>query len=137
MHEAKEKHIQRMTHAQPSGHHDGGQSSQLGTLLKRKREECGMSQEALASQLGVSAAQLSRIENGRNLRPSPVVLGKACTILDIPPDDIYTITGYMPMTGLPGLRIYCRAKHPDWPEHVIDKIEEFCDFLCEKHKLQK
>ena len=123
-----------MRRAQPSGHRNSGQSTQIGNLLKRRREELGLSQEAMAKKLGVSRAHLSRIEHGDYAQPSPVVLGNASKILDISADDLYLITGYVPYSELPSLRACLMARHPDWPEHAIDEIDAFYGFMCSKYK---
>jgi transcriptional regulator with XRE-family HTH domain len=45
----------------------------VGQLLAEVRERLGLSQAALATSLGVSQANLSRIENGTDLRVSTLV----------------------------------------------------------------
>jgi transcriptional regulator with XRE-family HTH domain len=39
---------------------------ELGAIIKRRRKELGMSQEALAVELGVTYQQVQRYENGTN-----------------------------------------------------------------------
>lgn len=113
----------------PHDHHRRAQFQQYGKLVRERREQLGWTQEELASRLGlVSRAQLSRIETGDN-QPSPLVLNKLGTVLGIPVEDSYALTGYLPCSELPGLRAYLFAKHRDWPAEVIDDIEAFCDLM--------
>lgn len=51
----------------------GAGDAPIGRLLARERERQGISQAALARTLGVSAANLSRIEHGADLRVSTLI----------------------------------------------------------------
>lgn len=50
-----------------------GGGTALGRILAGARERLGMSQSELARRLGVSGANLSRIEHGTNLRVSTLL----------------------------------------------------------------
>lgn len=123
-----------MPHSSQKNHRKRGRFQQFGDLVRRRRESLGLSQEAVAEQVGIARAHLSRIEHG-DYQPSPIALAKMAMLLEISIEDAYALTGYMPSSELPGLKAYLKAKHGDWPENVIDKIDSYCDFLKSKHGL--
>lgn len=119
---------------QPFDHHDKLPLT-LGDLLKSRREAAGLNLTRMAARLGISRPYLARLESGEHKRPSPRLLASVIKNLDVRPEDLYAITGYIPSTELPGLRAYLRAKHPDWPELIITEIDDLCDFLTSKYSL--
>lgn len=124
-----------MQHSIQGGRHSQPRPQQYGHLVRQRRQERGWSQADLAKKIGIiTRAQVSRIETGAN-QPSPLVLDKIGELLDIPVEDSYALTGYMPCSELPGLRAYLIAKHRDWPMAVIDELERFCDYLKNRHRL--
>jgi transcriptional regulator with XRE-family HTH domain len=108
----------------------------LGDLLKSRREAAGLNLTEMAAKLGISRPYLTRLEGGEHKRPSPTLLASVIKNLDVRPEDLYAITGYIPSTELPSLRAYLRATHPEWPEHFITEIDDFCDFIASKHDLR-
>ena len=58
-------------------------SIKLGKIIKRARKIKGISQEDLASLIGVSHTELSRIERGIRKSPNLIILINICEILDI------------------------------------------------------
>lgn len=59
---------------------------QFGSTLRLLRVDAGLSLRALARQVGVSGAYLSRVENGRDPAPTPDRLEAIADALDLPPD---------------------------------------------------
>ena len=53
----------------------------IGQQIRKRRLECGVTQEALANQLDVNPSHISNIENGR-AKPSLTVLVKIADFLD-------------------------------------------------------
>lgn len=49
------------------------EAKQIGELLKLSRESAGLTQAQLGERVGVQAAQISKIERGRNLTISTIV----------------------------------------------------------------
>jgi transcriptional regulator with XRE-family HTH domain len=109
--------------------------STLGDLLKSRREAAGSSLSQLALELGISRPYLTRLEQGTYTHPSPMVLSRISKLLNVPPEDLYALTGYLPPSELPSFAAYLRAKHPDWPSLVIAELDDFRDFLKHKHSL--
>jgi transcriptional regulator with XRE-family HTH domain len=123
-----------MKQQESSGHHENTPTT-LANLLKSRREAAGLTRKEMADKLEVSRPYLARLETGEYARPSPAVLGRMAKRLDVSPDDLYAITGYIPLTELPSFDAYLRAKHPDWPDSAIAMLDDFHDFLRYKHSL--
>lgn len=105
----------------------------LGDLLRSRREAAGLNLTEMAAELGISRPYLTRLEHGEYKRPSPTLLASVIKNLNVRPEDLYAITGYISSAELPSLRAYLRAKHPEWPEGFITEIDDFCDFIASKH----
>jgi len=118
-----------------SGRHDSCVSGSLGSLLQSKRQAAGLTLTQLALQLGVSRPYLSRLEHGEYRHPSPRVLTHLAKGLDISLEDLYALTGYLLPKDLPEFGPYLRAKHPDWPERVLQELDTFYGYLKHKHSL--
>jgi len=67
----------------------------LSRLIKAARNRLGdMTQGELGRASGTSLENITAIENGRNLQPSPEVIAGLSKALDLPVEDIYaSITG--------------------------------------------
>lgn len=65
----------------------GAEDERLGALLRHARLACGLTQQKVADQLGITTQQLSKYEHGQN-RLSAVHLFRLCRILRIRPDDL-------------------------------------------------
>lgn len=73
-------------------------TSELGRHIKRKREELRMSLRAVAQVTGVSAATLSRIENG-TVQPDADNLARLAQWLNIPMERVITDGGTRAMAA--------------------------------------
>ena len=67
----------------------------LGSYLIQVRNERGYSQRDLAEKSGVSPAEISRVESGKRLRPSPSVLRAIADTLVISYPYLMQLAGYM------------------------------------------
>ncbi|QHZ45555.1 helix-turn-helix transcriptional regulator [Bacillus sp. NSP9.1] len=67
----------------------------FGEQLKELREQRGLSVNQLAMYAGVSAATISRIENGHRGVPKPATIRKLAAALKIPYEQLMDIAGYM------------------------------------------
>ncbi len=124
-----------MQSANRSDHRKVGNSA-LGHLLKAEREAAGLSLTQLSAELDVSRPYLSRLERGEYAHPSPKVLNQIVKRLGISIEDAYAVTGYTLPKELPSFGPYVRAKHMDWPEDVVQQLENFYDFLKYKYELE-
>lgn len=67
-------------------------------LLKRLRQEKGMTIATLARQLGTSTTQIHRLENGQR-RLTVATLFAICRVLETRPSDLFEFSGSVPVTG--------------------------------------
>lgn len=67
----------------------------FGTYLKQLRKEKPISQRELADKAGISNAEISRIETGDRLKPSPNVLRAIAPILGVPYEELMVKAGYL------------------------------------------
>lgn len=67
----------------------------LGSYLIQIRNERGFSQRDLAEQCGVSPAEISRLESGKRLKPSPTVLRAIADSMVISYPYLLQLAGYM------------------------------------------
>ena len=67
----------------------------LGSYLIQVRNERGYSQRDLAEKSGVSPAEISRVESGKRLKPSPTVLRALSETLVISYPYLMQLAGYM------------------------------------------
>ena len=59
-----------------------------GTTIKRLREQSGMTQEELASRLGLKKAAVNKYETGRVVNLKRSTIEKLCRIFDVMPQDL-------------------------------------------------
>lgn len=72
-------------------------SKALGNLVRQRREAMGLSQEDLAHRLGYgSRGSVSPIESGSRAVTAADKVQRLAEVLDISPDTIYTLQGYVP-----------------------------------------
>ncbi|TFJ92838.1 helix-turn-helix domain-containing protein [Lentibacillus salicampi] len=69
-------------------------TNQFGKYLKEKRDEKGFTINQLSLYSGISAAQLSRIENGKRGVPKAENIQKLAEALLVPYDEIMRVAGY-------------------------------------------
>jgi HTH-type transcriptional regulator, competence development regulator len=67
----------------------------LGEELRRLRRTRNLSLRALEKRTGISNAYLSQIETQHVLNPSPHVLRKLATALEVPYEDLLAAAGYV------------------------------------------
>ena len=68
-------------------HKSGVNTAELGSAIRRRREQQGMSLRDLADETGVSASTLSRIENGTG-KPDADNIARLTSWLDVPMERI-------------------------------------------------
>ena len=73
-------------------HKSGVNTAELGSAIRRRREQQGMSLRDLADETGVSASTLSRIENGTG-KPDADNIARLTNWLDMPLERIAAFMG--------------------------------------------
>lgn len=109
------------------------QTQQLTTILKRKREEAGLSNAEVARRAGVDVGTVWRIEQGMIASPKVESLQAIGEVLGISTSDLFATVGWMPSTELPTIRPYLRSKYRDLPPEAVAEIEAEFDAIAKKH----
>lgn len=76
-------------------HKSGVNTAELGSAIRRRREQQGMSLRDLADETGVSASTLSRIENGTG-KPDADNIARLAAWLDMPIERVLHHGQYTP-----------------------------------------
>jgi transcriptional regulator with XRE-family HTH domain len=66
---------------------------ELGQRLRRRRRELGLTQRQVAEQVPMSAANLSRIENGDQGPPSDEMIEQLSRALTLPTEELLAVVG--------------------------------------------
>ena len=69
-------------------------TTELGRLIKNKREELGISQRALAREANMDCAEVSRIESGKRQKPNILYLKGISETLNISLIELMKLAGY-------------------------------------------
>lgn len=107
-------------------------SHDLGSYVKRVREDRGYSTRGLAALAGIDATYLSRLQRGDYTTPDPHHLRGLAQALEIDPADLYVLAGYTDHHSLPAVAPYLRAKFA-LPEEVVRQVEEYVEMLNERY----
>ena len=78
---------------------DDGTIVELGAALRKRREELGMKQIALAARLGIDSGHLSSVELGKR-RPSAALVRRACRALNISDEETSRLLGLLSVSLL-------------------------------------
>src|SRR5450759_5724933 len=97
------------------------QGTQLGQLLKARREDCGLSTHRLAAAAEMDQATIVRLEAGTIAAPRPDKLSRIAQVLGISGADVFALAGYAVPTDLPTLRPYLLTQHPGLLDEDLDK----------------
>ena len=112
---------------------DDEQAKALGDLLRRKREELGLSTRQLGERAGLDGVTVLRFEQGAFAAPRPDKLARVADVLGLSLADVYALADYAVPADLPNLRPYLRTKYRDLPAEDAEKIEAYAARLAKKH----
>ena len=87
----------------------------------------------VATQTGMNASVISKLEAGQILGPLPETLKDLARVLKIPMSDLFVIADWLPADELPTLKPYLRAKYHDLDEAAIAELERYADQLAKRH----
>jgi transcriptional regulator with XRE-family HTH domain len=108
------------------------QAQRLGSILKARRDELGLSTYAVADAVGVEQSTIVRFEKGAFLAPRPDKLARLAEALGLVGADLFAMAGYTTPGDLPSLGSYLRIKYCDLPEEDLDNIEAYATKLAKK-----
>lgn len=111
------------------------QAKSLGQLLRKRRQELGLSQRRLAALTGMGDSSIVRLEQGQFLAPSPAKLSQLATALYLPLADIFVRAGYFVPDELPSFETYLQAKYPDLPKPGVTELLALFKKLQVRHGL--
>jgi transcriptional regulator with XRE-family HTH domain len=108
------------------------QATELGHMLKARREELGLSTHKLAKLAEIDQATVVRFEAGTILAPRPDKLSRVAQALGLSGADVYALADYLVPTDLPSLKPYLNTKYGRLLDEDISKIEELAARLAKK-----
>jgi transcriptional regulator with XRE-family HTH domain len=107
----------------------------LGEFIKNRRNELGISRNALAKQAGISHTEVHRIETNERKQPSLKVLCALADALSVPQEELLKVAGYGPSDDIsavervfPGLRT---PKQRETVERIADGLSRNADLRDE------
>ena len=112
---------------------DQEQAKELGLLLRRRREELGLSARDLEGLAEVDNGTIVRIEQGAFAAPRPDKLSRIADALGLSLADVYSLAEYAVPSDLPSFRPYLRAKYRDLPADAIAQLERSFTRLAKRH----
>ncbi len=71
-------------------------SNLFGSALRERRHQAGLSQQQLATRVGLDISYISKVENGRVGSPAADTIVANCQMLDIEPEPLLALTGKLP-----------------------------------------
>ncbi len=112
------------------------QATELGALLRQKRQSLGLSTHRLSALVGVRQSTITRLERGEFAAPRPDKLARIAKALGISLADIYARAGYVvPDDLLPSFPIYLQSKYEHLPPEAITELVQHFDKLMTQHGL--
>lgn len=102
--------------------------SNIGQLIKNKREKAGLSLKKLGLSCGVSDTEIMKIENGNRKNPKWTILCQIARSLELHPFDFLLEAGYITEDDIhPNQRITGLDK---LTEDEISTVQLFIDFIA-------
>jgi transcriptional regulator with XRE-family HTH domain len=108
------------------------QPETLGEYVRQKREEAGLSQRQLAVTAGVSFSNISRLESGFHVSPSPGLLKNIADVLDI---DLAALLAFLgiEVAGSGSLNDYLRRDY-DLPDEGVAEAKQAIERIVRKYQ---
>jgi transcriptional regulator with XRE-family HTH domain len=106
----------------------------LAEYARERREQLGLSQRQLATQLQVSHSSIARIENGTIHEPTPSLLRRLAEAFGVDPEDLYALAGYTVPHELPSFASYLRAKY-NMNDQAAREMRDYFQYLTEKYRI--
>ena len=111
--------------------------NELGTYIKEKRTEKGLSIRRLAELAAISHTEVKRIEDGLRKQTSPQVLRSIASALGVPYEDLMAAAGYIdePTAETESSTVANGIKDTeDLSQEEIDQVNQYIAFLKSRRK---
>src|SRR5260370_9527736 len=109
-------------------------SKALGVRGREAREAKGWSLRQLAATVGMAHSFIRGVERGRYRTAYTDKLTALARALDIPPEDLLTLSGYRVPESLPSFGPYLRSRYgEDLPEAEIAHLADYFELLRAKY----
>lgn len=111
--------------------------NELGTYIKEKRTEKGLSIRRLAELADISHTEVKRIEDGLRKRTSPQVLRSIASALGVPYEELMATAGYIdePASKSSDGTVAAGIKDTeDLSQEEIDHVNQYIAFLKSRRK---
>jgi|GEM_PF-1204188 len=118
-----------------SAHVDKEEAKRFGEVIRRRRQELGLSTHDLGRIIGTRNSTIIRIEQGAFAAPRPDKLAHIAQALHFSLADIYARAGYAVPEDLPGFHAYLPARYRDLPEEAIGQLSALFNSLVAKYGL--
>lgn len=116
--------------------HEADQPLSIGAVIRQTREKKGISGRRLAAMINMHHGYLSRLEAGDYRRPSPEIIERIASALNINYDDLFAMAGHHAPSSLPGYAPYIRAKY-DVDELTLRLLNEHFERLRQKYGIRE
>ena len=111
---------------------------ELGTFIKEKRMEKGLSIRKLAELAEISHTEVKRIEDGLRKQTSPQVIRSIAAALNVPYEELMAAAGYLDETPEPassGNTVTSQIQNTDdLSPDEIDQVNQYIAFLKTRRK---
>jgi transcriptional regulator with XRE-family HTH domain len=107
----------------------------LVALLRKRREELGLSARQVAFKAGIDPGSITWLEQGKVAQPRFETVRALAEALDLPLADVYAAANWLPEGELPSLRPYMRAKYgDDLSDDDLAKVERYVQRLSRQSR---
>lgn len=108
--------------------------TELGRLIAEAREAKGLSARRLEATSGLDHSFISKLEKATYQSVSAETLTTLARVLDLPPEDLFTLAGYKIPASLPSFGPYLRARYGgELPPGARAALTEVFETLRKQH----
>jgi len=112
---------------------DKEEAQRFGALIRRRRQDLGLSTHDLGRLIGTGNSTIMRIEQGAFAAPRPDKLAHIAQALRLSLADVYAHAGYAVPDELPSFHAYLPARYRDLPEEALRQLRALFDALVTKY----
>lgn len=114
------------------------QKPSLGEILQAARAETGLSLQQVAEQVGLSKGGISRVEQGKIVKPTLDTLLALSELYGTDPMRLIEAAGYkLKKPTLPDFKPYLRQKYRHLPKDAKDEIADAFQRITEKYGISQ